>query len=121
MFGEAGITAVREKSLKMTRFLMDMADGLLAGEPYGFSIGTPREDARRGGHVALVHPEGMRIAEALRGRSVIPDFRPPDIVRVAPVALYNTFTELWRLVRHLRGIIEGREYERFGTARKAVS
>ncbi len=121
VFEEAGMTAVREKSLKMTRFLMDMADALLAERPYGFSIGTPREDGRRGGHVALIHPEGMRIAEALRTRGVIPDFRPPDIIRVAPVALYNTFTELWRLVRHLRGIVEGREYERFGTARKAIS
>ena len=121
VFKEAGMAAIRGKSLQMTRFLMDMADALLADRPYGFSIGTPREDARRGGHAALVHPEGMRIAEALRARKVIPDFRPPDIVRVAPVALYNTFTELWRLVRHLREIIDGREYERFGTTRKAIS
>jgi kynureninase len=100
---------------------MDMADGLLAGAPYGFSIGTPREDARRGGHVALVHPEALRISEALRGRGVVPDFRPPDIVRIAPVALYNTCAELWGLVRHLRDIIDRKDYERFPAERKAVS
>ena len=121
IFEEAGMAAIRGKSLRMTRFLMEMADALLADAPYGFSIGTPREDARRGGHVALVHPEAMRIAEALRGRGVVPDFRPPDIVRVAPVALYNTFGELVSLVGHLREIVERREFECFPAGRKAVS
>jgi kynureninase len=117
----AGPAAIRDKSLRLTRFLMDMTDALLAPAPYGFSIGTPREDARRGGHVALVHPEAMRISEALRGRGVVPDFRPPDIVRVAPVALYNTFSELVTLVRHLREIVASREYERSPAERKAIS
>lgn len=121
IFEEAGIAAVREGSLRMTRFLMDMADALLAAAPYGFTIGTPREDDRRGGHVALVHPEAMRIAEALRARGVVPDFRPPDIVRIAPVALYNTYTEVWALVRHLLEIVDMKEYDRFPVERKAIS
>ncbi len=121
IFREAGPGAVREKSLRLTRFLMEMTDALLALEPYGFSIGTPREDARRGGHVAIVHPEGVRISEALRARGVVPDFRPPDIVRVAPIALYNTYSELWTLVRHLRAIIDTREYRRFPATRRAIS
>ena len=117
----AGVTAIRERSLRLTRFLMDMIDGLLSAPPYGFSIGTPRQDARRGGHVAVRHPEALRIAEALRARGVIPDFRPPDIIRIAPVALYNTFTELWTLVRSLREIVDNRDYERFSAGRKAIS
>jgi kynureninase len=121
MLREAGIDAVRKKSLQMTRFLIEMTDELLAPGPYGFSVGTPREEARRGGHVALCHPEGLRIAEALRARGVIPDFRPPDIVRIAPVALYNTHTELWTLVRHLRDMIDARDYERFPAERKPIS
>jgi len=118
---EAGIDAVRKKSLQMTRFLIEMTDEFLASEPYGFSVGTPREEARRGGHVALCHPEGLRIGEALRARGVVPDFRPSDIVRIAPVALYNTHTELWTLVRYLREIIDTRDYERFAAERKAIS
>jgi kynureninase len=118
---EAGPAAVRAKSLRLTRFLMDMADEFLAPAPYGFSIGTPRPDARRGGHVALLHPEAMRIAEALRARGVVPDFRPPDIVRVAPVALYNTYTELVALVGHLREIVDAKEYARFSPRRKDIS
>ena len=121
IFEAAGMAAVREKSLRLTRFLMDMADAVLSAPTYGFSIGTPRQDERRGGHVAVRHPEGLRIAEALRARGIVPDFRPPDIVRIAPVALYNTFTEIWRLVRHLREIVETREYERFSADRKAIS
>ena len=117
----AGVTAIRERSLRLTRFLMDMIDGLLSAPPYGFSIGTPRQDARRGGHVAVRHPEALRIAEALRARGVIPDFRPPDVIRIAPVALYNTFTELWTLVRSLREIVDNRDYERFSAGRKAIS
>jgi kynureninase len=107
---EAGLRAVREKSLRMTGFCMELADEFLSSEAYGFSIGTPRQEERRGGHVAIIHPQGMRISAALRARGVVPDFRPPDIIRVAPVALYNTFAELWELIRHLQEIIESREY-----------
>jgi kynureninase len=118
---EAGMRAVREKSLRMTGYCMELVDELLSAEPYGFSIGTPRQEERRGGYVAIIHPEGMRISAALRARGVIPDFRPPDIIRVAPVALYNTFSELGELAKHLREIIERREYERFPKQRGTIS
>jgi kynureninase len=118
---EAGIEAIRAKSLKMTSYLMHLVDELLSQSPYNFSIGTPREDARRGGHVAIEHEEGLRICEALRSRGVIPDFRPPNIIRIAPTPLYNTYHEIWRVVQHLRDIIEKREYERFSQERKAIS
>jgi kynureninase len=121
LFREAGIAAIREKSLRMTGFGMELADALLSAEPYGFSIGTPRQEERKGGHVAIIHPEGMRISAALRARGVIADFRPPDIIRVAPVALYNTFTELWELTRNLQEIVEGREYEQLPGERGAIS
>jgi kynureninase len=118
---EAGIEAIRAKSLKMTSYLTHLVDELLSQSPYDFSIGTPREDARRGGHVAIEHQEALRISEALRSRGVIPDFRPPNIVRIAPTPLYNTYHEIWRVVQHLRDIIEKKEYERFSKERKAIS
>jgi kynureninase len=52
----------------------------LLGPPYGYGIATPHEEARRGGHVAVTHPDGARIARALKTRGFVPDFRPPDIV-----------------------------------------
>ncbi len=101
---------------------MRLVDEYLSGEPYNFRIGTPREPERRGGHVALEHPtEALRINEALIARGVIPDFRPPKVIRIAPIALYNTFTEVWQVAMHLKGIIDNREYEMFSKVRKAVS
>ena len=118
---EAGIEPIRAKSLKMTSYLTSLVDAVLSGNPFNFSIGTPREEARRGGHVAVEHEEALRIGEALRSRGVVPDFRPPNIIRIAPIALYNTYHEIWQVVQHIKEIIEKREYERYSKQRKAVS
>jgi len=118
---EAGIENVREKSLRMTAYLIHLVDEILSKKPYGFSVGTPREDTRRGGHVAIEHDEGLRISEALRSRGVIPDFRPPNIIRIAPIPLYNTYQEVWQVAQHLKDIVDKKEYERFSKKRKAIS
>jgi kynureninase len=122
LFREAGMEALREKSLALTGYLMELVDACLPGGPDGFAIVTPREADRRGGHVALAHPtEALRINEALKARGIIPDFRGPDTIRIAPVPLYNTFGEVWQVVRALKEIMETREYERFPNQRHAVS
>lgn len=118
---DAGIEAIRAKSLKMTKYLTFLIDDVLSRNPYNFSIGTPREEARRGGHVAVEHDEALRITEALRSRGVVPDFRPPNIIRIAPIPLYNTFHEIWQLVQHLKAIIDQKEYEGYSKHRKAIS
>lgn len=118
---EAGIDAIREESLRKTSYLIYLVDELLAGEPYRFRVGTPRAAARRGGHVAVEHPEeAWRICEALKRRGVVPDFRPPNVIRLAPVALYNTYQEIWNVARHLREIVERREYESFDRAPRVI-
>jgi kynureninase len=117
---EAGIENIREKSLAMTSYLMYLVDEFLADDPYNFRIGTPREPSRRGGHVALEHEEAMRICEALRTRRVVPDFRPPNVIRVAPMPLYTTYHEIWQVVQYLKEIVDATEYEQFSTERKAV-
>lgn len=119
---DAGIDRIREKSLKLTGFFMELVDRYLSGGPYRFRIGTPREDARRGGHVALEHhEEALRINEALIARKVIPDFRPPDVIRIAPVALYTGFEDIWQVAAHLKAIMDKGEYRNFPKTRKAVS
>jgi kynureninase len=111
---EAGIDNIRKRSLDMTSYLIYLIDELISKSPYNFSVGTPREPARRGGHVAIEHPaEAARINDALIARSVVTDFRKPNIIRIAPVALYNTYSEIWQVVRHLKEIIDNKEYERF--------
>jgi kynureninase len=119
---EAGIERIREKSLHMTSYLIFLVDELLSAEPYLFRVATPREARRRGGHVAVTRAvESMRIKEALGKRGVTADFRPPDIIRIAPVALYNTFHEIWTVARHLREIVDGKEYEGISDQRKAIT
>ncbi len=119
---EAGMEAIRKKSLQLTAFFAELAATLLAGPEYGFSIVTPFEDHRRGGHIALAHPtEALRITEALKARNIIPDFRAPDIIRIAPVALYNTFVEVVQVASALHEIVKNKEYLKFNKQRKAIS
>jgi kynureninase len=84
-------------------------------------IGTPREVERRGGHVAIEHDDAMRISEALRARGVITDFRPPNVIRIAPIPLYNSFWEIWKIVQHLKTIIDKKEHAKISKTRKAIS
>jgi kynureninase len=122
IFAEAGIEAVRAKSLALTRCLMELLEAAgLTAPPYNYAIGTPREDARRGGHVAVEHADGARIAKALKARGVVPDFRPPNVVRLAPVALYTSFADVWQVVQHLRAIVDGHEHEAYATGRELVA
>lgn len=79
---EAGIDVVRERSLRLGRVLLDGWSDHLAG--LGFALASPTDDAARGGHVALRHPDASRIVRAARTDGVIADFRAPDIVRLGP-------------------------------------
>ncbi|MFZ5815946.1 MAG: kynureninase [Bacillota bacterium] len=110
-FREAGMAAIRAKSLHQTAYLIYLIDTYLAGPPYRFSVGTPREERRRGGHVALEHADAVRVNAALRSLGVVPDFRPPNVIRLAPVALYTSYMDLWQTVEYLRRIIDERLHE----------
>lgn len=114
-----GIEALRGKSLALTTFLLELADAHLT--PLGFSVVTPREPARRGGHVSLAHPEAWRICQALKAAGVVPDFRPPDIVRLAPTALYNSYSDCVAAVERLQHIAVTRSYETFPAHRGSVT
>jgi len=102
VFEDVGIHAVRERSLALTAYLTAQADAQLPE----MTVVTPREPGRRGGHVALAHPEALRLSLALRRRGVTPDFRPPDLLRLAPVALYNTEADVDRAVAILRELLD---------------
>lgn len=119
LFQEAGIERVRRKSLKLTRYLMKLVEQELKG--LGFEIGNPVEDERRGGHVALEHQEAVRIAKALKARGVIPDFRAPNVIRLAPVALYTSYSDVWEAIRRIKEIMIGREYEAYPKERGVVA
>ncbi len=111
---EAGIDAIREKSIGLTDYLLELVDERLADR--GVSVGTPRDPDRRGGHVALEHAEAMRISEALRDRGVVVDFRPPNVIRVAPAPLYVSYEDVYAVVETLAEIIDERYYEEYAAA-----
>ncbi len=122
LFAEAGIERIREKSLALTSYLIALLDASgLTAPPYGYTVVTPREPARRGGHVAIAHAAAPRIVRALKRRGVIPDFRPPDMIRLAPVALYTSFHDVWLVVHHLRDIIDTGEDKQGPETRELVA
>lgn len=119
MFAEAGIARLRKKSLRLTRYMMDLISRELQG--MGFTIGNPLEDSRRGGHIYLEHAEAARICKALKANQVIPDFRAPNGIRLAPVALYNTCEDVWNTVQILKKIMEEEQYKQFENKREIIA
>ncbi|EPZ42585.1 kynureninase [Alicyclobacillus acidoterrestris] len=119
MFAEAGIDRLRAKSLRMTQYLMDLVESELSG--MGFVIGNPMEDHRRGGHVCLIHEEAVRICKALKDNGVVPDFRAPDVIRLAPIPLYTSFQDIWDMVQRLKAIMTEKQYERYEKKRGVVA
>ncbi|GGE62368.1 kynureninase [Priestia taiwanensis] len=119
LFQEATMGRLREKSLQLTRYMMDLIEIELSN--YGFIIANPLEDHRRGGHVYLEHPEAARICKALKANQVIPDFRTPNGIRLAPVALYNSFENVHRAVQTLKTIMEKEQYKQFENTREVVA
>lgn len=119
---EADINNIRQKSLHMTSYLIYLVQQLLSASPYHFTIVTPEEAQKRGGHIALCRDEeSYRISLALRAMGIIPDFRPPNIIRIAPVALYNTYLEVWLAVQAIRDIIDKKSYTRFSPQRNSIT
>jgi kynureninase len=119
IFAEATIEKLREKSLRITRYMMDLIEHELSG--MGFTIGNPREDERRSGHISLEHEDAARICKSLKENRIIPDFRAPNIIRLAPVALYTTYSETWATVQQLKTIMLEKQYEKFENVRDVVA
>ncbi len=120
LFEEAGgIERIREKSLKQTDYFMNLVKDRLG--TYGFELGNPTEENRRGGHICLEHSEAARIAKALKHNNVIPDFRAPNVIRLAPIAFYTSYTDIYNAVDRLKRIMENQEYKQFTNERDVIA
>jgi kynureninase len=109
LVAEAGIKALRAKSVELTALLVRLHDERLA--PLGFELGSPRDSAQRGSHVSVRHADGWRICRALIERAeVVPDFRGPDSIRLGLPPLYSRFVDAWDLVDRLARLVESGEY-----------
>ncbi len=117
---EAGLERVRLKSVRLTSYLVYLADTVLA--PLGFGLGSPRDPARRGSHVSVRHPEGYRINRALiEEMQVLPDFREPDNIRLGLAPLYTSFAEVWEAVDRIRRVVVEERYLRYPAERLPVT
>jgi kynureninase len=98
----AGLAAIRAKGMALTELAVALHDAWLA--PLGFSLGSPREAARRGAHVALRHLDAERLCGALSAQGVITDFRRPDSIRVGCSPLTTRFVDVWDGLERLRAL-----------------
>jgi len=119
LLGEAGITALRAKSIELTSYLIALAAEWLA--PLGFTIASPRDSARRGGHVSLRHDDAWQISQALIKADVVGDYRTPDRLRLCPVPIFTSFTDVWEALDRLREITASKSYADLPTEQPRVS
>jgi kynureninase len=111
---EAGMDAVRKKSVLQTSRLIDLADAR------GFTTTAPRDAARRGGTVAFDVPHAREVAQALLARDVVVDFRPGAGVRVAP-HFYTSDDEVESVVEAIDDILARNEWTRYVHTRSVVT
>lgn len=117
---QAGMDALRAKSVLMTEYASFLTGELLAS--LGFSFGSPRDPVRRGSHISLRHEEGYRINRALIAEmNVIPDFRAPDNIRLGFAPLYTSFIDIWEAFDRLRKVVEEKRYEKYPRQKLAVT
>lgn len=97
IFSEADFDRLRRKSISLTGYMEFLLDHLASSK---FSIITPRLSERRGAQLSIRLPRGgSRLCERLKVAGVIGDWRQPDIFRIAPVPLYNSYREVYRFVQ----------------------
>jgi kynureninase len=105
LFEEAGVDRLREKSLELTGYLEYLLDRLGPA----VRLITPREPAMRGCQLSFRIPGGGRGAKVfqwLTKNGVACDWREPDVIRAAPVPLYNSFEDVFRFGRLLKQALE---------------
>lgn len=109
---EAGMDRLRTKSVRQTEYLIALWQRKL--QPLGFSLNSPPEAQWRGSHISLGHQDGFRIDLAMiNDVKVLPDFRPPDNIRLGITPLYSSFAEIWTAVHRIRHIMTEKLYEKY--------
>ncbi len=106
IFDEAGMEAVRTKSVALTgylEFLLDQHDSPK------FHIISPRHPQERGAQLSLrIRENGRALCDQLAEEGVLCDWREPDILRVAPAPLYNSYRDVYRFVDHFVSALAAR-------------
>jgi kynureninase len=110
MIEEASIKAIAHKAATGTQMMIDLYDAWLAD--LGFTLLTSRDANERGGHISLGHPDAAQICIALRQlANVIPDYRTPNVIRLAIAPLPTSYVEVWDGFQRLRDLVLSKKYK----------
>ncbi len=97
LFDAAGIKNLRKKSLELTGYLRFLIEEINKKFKDPIHILTPKSDAAHGAQLSLLmHSRGREIFDKLTEQGVVVDWREPDVIRMAPVPLYNSFEDVYR-------------------------
>ncbi len=108
LFDRAGMDALRAKSELLTGFLKLILHEISIEHGDLFEIITPNDPAQRGCQLSLlVRENGRAIFDALTKRGVVIDWREPNVIRMAPVPLYNSFVDVWSCGEILKECLHG--------------
>lgn len=104
-----GIKPLREKSLRLTNFLESLLNNMNDEDKALFRIITPSDPSQRGAQLSIKLAEGLLlpVMKELEEKGVIVDERKPDVIRVAPAPLYNSFADCVRFVEAFGGALDG--------------
>jgi len=120
---EAGMNNIRAKSKGLSSFLLKLIKEELM--PLGFKIASPTTNSKRGSHISIQHDEGYRINKAMivpkaNTKVIIPDFRPPNNIRLGLTPLYTSYKDIVETVARIKFIIINKEYEQFSNEKMLV-
>lgn len=111
---KVGVEAIRAKSLRQTRLLIDLADAA------GYTIVTPREDALRAGTVTVAPPHAYEVSRELIARGIVIDYRQNAGIRIAP-HFYNSDEEIQHTMQNISEILADGSWQRHAQGRDFVT
>jgi kynureninase len=110
LLAKAGIGPLRAKGMRLTSYLIALADAWLV--PLGCAIASPRDPELRGSHVCIRHPEADRITAALAADGVVGDYRTPSRLRLGPAPATTRYADVWDAMDRLRRIVRAGGFAR---------
>ena len=109
VFEQVSMNVVREKSIKLSEMFIQLMQQECI--KFGFELFSPRNAEQRGSQVSFTHGNGFSIMQTLISRSVVGDFRQPNILRFGFSPLYMRFEDVWDAVICLREIMQTKEWQ----------
>ncbi|MBK7619299.1 MAG: kynureninase [Flavobacteriales bacterium] len=107
-FDRAGMDRLRAKSEQLTGYLKFILDTVAKETKTNLEVITPKDPAQRGCQLSvLAHGKGRGLFDALTARGVIADWREPNVIRLAPVPMYNSFEDVFRFGSILQDTLQG--------------